>query len=251
MRILIIEDESAAARRIEKIILEIQPDAEIVAKLESVTAAVSWFQGKHFQDVVIMDIHLADGECFEIFKKVEVNCPVIFTTAYDQYAIKAFKVNSVDYILKPVKKDELEFSFRKLKENTLGINNPSLIALLEQLASPAANYQERFIVRRGSLINSVETKDIVAFYTEDKLVFIHNYSNQRHPIDISLDKLQDMLNPKSFFRINRGMIINYAFIHQMHAYLKGRIKIEMKIPLPEYPIVSADRAGSFKSWLGR
>ncbi len=250
MKILIIEDEPAASRRLGKMLLQVRPGIEIVGYLETVKAAVTWFRADNKTDLCLMDIHLADGSCFEIFQQTDLSCPIIFTTAYDQYALQAFKVNSIDYLLKPVKPDELLFALEKFERQKQQDSNALLAGLLEHF-KPETRYTRRFAVKSGSLIRSVESHEIVAFYSEDKLNFLHDNQNRRYPIDLSLDKIQEMLDPVQFFRINRSTVIQYAYIHQMHAHLKGRIKIDMKVQLPGEIMVSADRAANFKDWIGR
>ncbi|MCX6272391.1 MAG: LytTR family DNA-binding domain-containing protein [Bacteroidetes bacterium] len=251
MNVLIIEDEVAAARRLAKMVKETDPGAVILDMLESVAAAVSWFRTYGQPDLVMMDIHLADGSCFEIFKLVDVSCPVIFITAFDQYAIQAFKVNSIDYILKPVKQIELEASFRKLKNLHKAGPMPDLRILMEQLLEKPKSYHQRFSVKFGQYIKSLEINQIALFYAEEKAVFILTFENQRYPLDISLDKLEAQLDPSGFFRINRGVIINYHAISQMFTHLKGRIKIEPKVAFTGEAIVSAERASAFRDWINR
>lgn len=250
MKILIIEDEPAASRRLEKMLMQLKPEAEIAGRLETVQSVVDWFRHGKTADLALMDIHLADGSCFDIFSQQEVSCPVIFTTAYDQYALQAFKINSIDYLLKPVKADELQFALQKLERQKQQYSGDIIARLMEHIR-PESRYSRRFAVKTGNLIRSVETHDIVAFYAEEKLTFIHDHQNRRYPVDSSLDKIQEMLDPAHFFRINRSTIIQYSFIHLMHAHLKGKIKIEMKVPLPGEIMVSADRVADFKDWIGR
>ena len=185
---------------------------------------------------------------------MEVTCPVIFITAYDQYAIQAFKVNSIDYLLKPVKKEELLFSLNKLKNLTKPASGefiPDMKALVEQLMKKPKAYQKRFSVKYGQFIKSIEVAQIALYYSEDKVVFIHTFDGERFPIDYSLDKLQELIDPMDFFRIHRSMIINYYAIHKMFSHLKGRIKIVLKTKFDEDILVSADRAADFREWLGR
>jgi two-component system LytT family response regulator len=251
MKILIVEDEAAAARRLAKMVSELLPEALIVDQLESVTATVAWFKTHGQPDLMLMDIHLADGSCFEVFKQAEITCPVIFITAYDQYAIQAFKVNSIDYLLKPVKKEELEFSFEKLKKIQPTAAVPDFKSMIEQLLEKPKAYQQRFAVKFGQYIKSVEIKQIAMFYAEDKIVFLITVDGQRYPIDISLDKISDQLDPADFFRINRSAVISFHAIKQMFTHFKGRIKIETKTAFDKDLLVSADRLAQFKVWINR
>ncbi|MCX6231655.1 MAG: LytTR family DNA-binding domain-containing protein [Bacteroidetes bacterium] len=197
-------------------------------------------------DLILMDIHLADGSCFDIFKQTEVKSPVIFITAYDQYAIQAFKVNSIDYLLKPVKKEELAISLQKW-ENTKG--RIDFTSIMEQMIQQAKPNPQRFVVKYGQYLKAIDAADIAFFYSKDKAIYIHCFDKQSYPVDFSLDKIMEMLDSKCFFRCNRGIIINYKAIGQMFTHFKGRIKIEAVIPSPVELYVSSDRAQAFKAWL--
>ncbi len=246
MKILIVEDEQAAARRLTRLVKELQPDAEIIDNFETISDTVSWLMVNKQPDLMLMDIHLADGSCFEIFRQVQVTTPVIFITAYDQYAIQAFKVNSIDYLLKPVKKEELEISLTKWKNS---YHKVDFTALIEQMVQKTKETPHRFVVKYGQYLKAIDTKEIALFYAEDKTINMLTFDKQSYPIDFSLDKLSEMLDKREFFRINRGVIINYKAIGQMFSHFKGRIKIESIVPCPIETYVSADRAQSFKQWL--
>ncbi len=246
MRILIVEDEQAAARRLTRLVKELQPDAEIVDNFETISDTVSWLMVNKQPDLMLMDIHLADGSCFEIFKQINVTTPVIFITAYDQYAIQAFKVNSIDYLLKPVKKEELEASLFKWKNAQPKVDFTSL---MEHMLQKTKDTPHRFVVKYGQYLKAIDSEDIALFYSEDKNIYILTFDKQFYPIDFSLDKLSEMLDNKLFFRTNRSMIINYKTIGQMYTHFKGRIKIEPNIPSPLEIYVSSERAQAFKQWL--
>jgi DNA-binding LytR/AlgR family response regulator len=246
VKILIVEDEQTAARRLIRLVKEILPDAEIIDNFETISDTVGWLMVNKQPDLILMDIHLADGSCFEIFKQIQVTAPVIFITAYDQYAIQAFKVNSIDYLLKPVKKEELALSLVKWKNSRHEVDFTALIA---QMVQKTKETPHRFVVKYGQYLKAIDTNEIAVFYAEDKSIYMLTFDKQTYPIDFSLEKLTEMLDSKTFFRINRGVIINYNAIGQMYSHFKGRIKIETLLPCPVETYVSADRAQSFKQWL--
>ena len=249
--IFILEDEEAALHRLIKIIKQTIPEAEIVGSEDSIESCVDWFESHPQPDLIFMDIHLADGLSFEIFQKIKVVAPVIFTTAYDKYAIKAFKVNSIDYLLKPIKPEELQKSFEKFKHwsknKTLQVIDYDKLSRM--LKENRHSYQERIVVKYGQKIKTIEINKTAYFYTTEKVVFLCTFDNCNFPIDYNLDTLESMVNPKDFFRINRQFIINIKAIDQMFSYSKSRVKILLKPPSPIETIVSTDRSGKFKSWL--
>ena len=249
-KILIIEDEEAASRRLSKMIIEILPDSFIYPAIVSITSAVNWLQNNPTPDLLFLDVHLSDGQSFEIFKLVKVTCPIIFTTAYDQYALEAFKVNSIDYLLKPIKKEELQRSINKFIQFTaLSQPNLSIEKLLSTLQLSRADYKQRFSVRYGDHIKTIETPDIAYFYTENKVNFLVTKENKRYAVDNNLDQLETVLDPKKFFRINRQFIICFHSIAEMLTYSKSRVLIKLNPPSKLETIVSAERSAEFKTWL--
>lgn len=250
MKILIIEDENAAARRLEKLLNEVAPDAVVLQRLDSVETAVLWLQGNPAPDLILLDIHLADGSSFEIFDHVTVTCPIIFTTAYDEFALQAFKVNAVDYLLKPIKTNELAAALDKYKRVFKAVA-PDYSALLETLRKQEGpGYLRRMLIRFGNSIKLVDMADAAYFYTKDKITFLVTRSTgKRFPVDYPLDKLEGMLDPVAFFRINRQFIINVAAIKEMHPYSKSRVKVELEPPTELETIVSTERSTEFKRWL--
>ncbi|MDN5201373.1 LytTR family DNA-binding domain-containing protein [Fulvivirgaceae bacterium BMA10] len=249
--VLIIEDEAAASRRLEKLILEIAPNFTILGCLDSIQDAISWLRSNPSPDLLFMDIHLADGSSFDIFNATKITCPVIFTTAYDQYAIQAFKVNSIDYLLKPIKKSELQQSIQKFEM----INHQKLIVNIdyEKLASSIqehqSNYQERLVVRYGQNIKVIQVDQIAYFYTLEKVVFLITYENQKFALDHNLDQLESMLDPNVFFRINRQFIVCIHAIDKMYTYSKSRVKLTLNPSCQLETIVSTERSPGFKGWL--
>ena len=250
MKILIVEDEHLAASRLERLLTQVEPGIEVLAVIDSVKNAVAWLQA-NTADLIFMDIHLADGNSFSIFDQVEVKTPIIFSTAYDQYAIKAFKLNSVDYLLKPIDKEDLARSMDKFKENQAPQQPLDMEALMEVMRGGGGEYQKRFIVTSGEKIKSIRIEDVAYFFGQQKYVFLITRDNRQHIIDYTLGKLEDLLDPEQFFRINRQFIINYDAIKNMFSYSKSRIKIELD-PISEMEaIVSIDKSKRFKTWLNK
>lgn len=250
IRILILEDEEPAAKRLLKMIKEADPEVELLGSIASVSAAVKWFKENDLPDLIFSDIQLADGTSFDIFKEVNILCPVIFVTAFDQYAIDAFKVNSIDYLLKPLKKDELLVAINKFKK-TRQTESPSfdIDKILQVYNSKKTAYKTRFIVRYGEHIKTIQTDEIVYFYTEDKVNFLVTQEGKRFAIDFNLDNLETLLDPKLFFRINRQFIVSIGSISEMFAYTKGRVLIKLKPVTKLETIVSTERSADFKKWL--
>ena len=253
LNVLIIEDEEPAAKRLQKMLKEIEPDANVLENIVSVSSALKWFEANPPPDLIFSDIQLSDGLSFEIYKKIEILCPIIFTTAYDQYAMEAFKVNSVDYLLKPIKKEELEKAVSKYKK----ISQPSpatpaidINKLLQSFNPAASDYKKRFVVRYGEHIKTINIEEVVYFYTEDKVNFLCTKDGRRFVVDFNLDTLDSTLDPKTFFRINRQYIISIHSIAEMLAYTKSRVLIKLNPPAKHETIVSTERAADFKLWLG-
>ncbi len=246
MKVFIIEDEEAAARRLQKLIRECEPAAEIAGTADGIETAVLWLQTHAKPDLIFMDIHLSDGSAFEIFSRIQVDSPVIFSTAFDQYAIQAFKHNTVDYLLKPVKMEELK---------------PALEKYRRMASAPQANYREladlllpskgmrRFLIRTGHSMRVVDAADAAYFYSQNKITYLVAKTGKRYPVDFPLDRLEDMLEPAQFFRINRQFIISVAAIQEMHTWSKSRVKIILTPPCDAEAVVSTEKSPHFKRWL--
>jgi len=245
MKILIAEDELPAYRRLSSLLLQVLPGQEEPVHLESIKAAVSWFALNPAPDLIFLDIHLADGSGFDLLKKVQPPCPVIFVTAYDEYALKAFQTNSLSYLLKPVKKEELEQALQKLAQLRNFYSTPHT-SLRE---APAAAFRSRFIIRFGEHLRTLQTEEIAYCYTENKMTFARTTQGQNLPMDHNLDALENMLDPAHFFRINRQYIISLKAIDEMKVYTKGRVSVRLKPEVKEIPVVSSERAADFKLWL--
>lgn len=251
IKVVIIEDEEAAAKRLQKLVAEMIPDAEFLCTLNSVKSAVEWLKNNPSPDIIFVDIQLSDGQSFEIFKQVNVSAPLIFTTAYDAHALDAFKLNSVDYLLKPIKKDEMHKAIEKFKtvyHRPGQPSNPNLEKLLQSIQQPQ-QFKQRFVIRLGEHMITVVTTDIAYFCTENKVNFIITKLGKRFPSDYTLDQLEDLIDPKIFFRINRQFIISYNSIAEMFTYSKSRVLIKLNPPTKLDTIVSTERSAAFKSWL--
>jgi len=248
MKILIIEDEQAAARRLQKLLSEIDATHEVVGVLSSIESSVDWLNVNPSPDLILMDIHLADGSSFEIFDKVSIQTPVIFATAYDEYALKAFKVNAIDYLLKPIKQAELENALNKVAGNVKKEDaNNDLIHKLEEAG--LIRKSKRILVRMGQSIKLVDLDQVSYFYSKDKISFAVLPGNKRYPLDQSLDQIEHMVDPLHFFRINRQFIVKMEAIDEMVAYSKSRVKLKLNPPTEEDAIVSKERSPEFKRWL--
>lgn len=251
MRAIIIEDEKFAADRLEKMIQDVDPGIQIVSKLGSVQDSVKWLNSNTC-DLIFLDIQLSDGLSFSIFDKLTIKTPIIFTTAYDQYAIKAFELNSVSYLLKPIRKNELQESLTKYNElkSAFSIDFENL---LEGIQGKQNAYKKRFLIQVGEKLKKIETNDIAYFYALEKNVFIKTYQNKSIALDYTLDALEDILNHEQFFRINRKYIVNMEAISEMFAYSRGRVKLNLNPPVDDEldAIVSIERSPKFKSWINQ
>ena len=250
-KVLIIEDEQPAAKRLEKLLSEVAPDFEVLHRCDSIESSVHFFKAGIVPDLVMLDVQLGDGLSFEIFNQVNVSSPVIFTTAFDEYAIRAFELNSIDYLLKPIRKENLERSihkFIKQRLQTVPTDWSTLALLLDQ---DKRDYKQRFLVYEGEHLHSVTTSDIAYFFTVDKTTFLKTRSGKRFRIDLSLDKLDEMISPTDFFRINRQYIISFGSITKMCILSKSRMKVNLE-PLPtDDVLISNARLHDFRAWLDR
>lgn len=248
MNILIIEDEVPAQLQLEKLIMSNFPDSEIMAKLDSVNASVKWLKMNQ-PDLIFMDVELSDGQCFDIFKQVKIDASVIITTAYNTYAIKAFKVNSVDYLLKPIDNDEFVEAVRKSIK--ISQQNRPDYKFLEQLLTKNSTkeYKKRFIVKQSDQIIILNTEDIAYFYAEEKATFIVNKSGKRYISDISLDNVEEQLDPKIFFRLSRGCIANIVSVQSVTKHFNSRLKIKLSPTLIDDVLISRIRVPEFLKWL--
>lgn len=248
MKILLIEDELPAARQLTKLLQAQNPACQIIDTLDSVEGAVRWLRTFPAPDLVFMDIQIADGLSFDIFRQVEVTAPVIFTTAFDQYAVQAFKVSAVDYLLKPVDPEELARALEKIQVKRTavpGFNFESLSTYFKK-----ENYKDRFLVKTGQQLAFLAASDIAFFRSSDGLTQAFTFAGKKFFVDNSLEELERLLDPRDFFRISRGMTLRLNAIHKIHPHLNGRLKLEIRPAAPEEVFVSRERAGDFKTWLG-
>ena len=252
MKVLIIEDEAPAFRRLEKILHEIDSTIEIVEVFDSIEDAVGYFKNHDAPDLVFMDIQISDGISFQIFDQVDVKCPVIFTTAFDEYMLKAFKVNSIDYLLKPIKKDELENAitkYRNLHQSKVIPSSDSLQEIISQIKLGGAQYKSRFLVKQGEKMLAIKSSDIVCFQSKHGVVHIVTKNRKSYLTDFTLDDLSNQLDPSLFYRANRQFIVHIDFISTVHKYFKSKLLVEMEHFEGDQIIVSTEKATSFKNWM--
>jgi DNA-binding LytR/AlgR family response regulator len=252
MNILLIEDEPQAARRLEKLVKSILPDSKILASIDSVRNSVQWFQSNAAPELIFMDIQLADGVSFKIFEQVEIKSPVIFTTAYDEYALKAFKVNSIDYILKPVDEQELRSAiqkFQRLRAAATEENKMENISLAIQMLT--RRYKERFVIKIGERLKSVDTDDILFFFSMEKATFAQTKDGKKHILDFTLDQVEELIDPQKFFRINRKYIVQVKSIQEMFSYTNSRLRLLLKMSDDHEIIVARERVQLFKDWFDK
>lgn len=251
MNVLIFEDEKLASERLIELLKELRPSMQVAGSVKSVEAAVLWLENNDQPDLIISDIQLLDGTSFEIFSQVEVTCPVIFTTAYDQYAIKAFEVNSVDYLLKPIGQDKLEAALVKFEAKaTSDTNNGFDIEQIRSLlGSTSPEYKSRFLVKVGQRIRAIPIEKVAYFFSRDKLTYIVTFDSQKYPIDQTLEELEGLINPKDFFRVNRKFVVHFNSVADIHPYFKGRVKLGLSPHIEEEIVVSSEKTPVFKRWL--
>lgn len=251
MKVLIVEDEEIAAERLAEVLVEAEPGIEIMKILGSINETVAWLES-NTPDLMFFDIQLSDGLSFSIFDKIEVRAPVIFTTAYDQYAIKAFKLHSIDYLLKPVSLSELTAALKKYHSlnHLYGFDYSKLSAFMTENKT---EYKKRFTVQAGEKIKLIDVKDIAWFFAMGKGVYLKTGSGQACAVDFTLDQLDSLLDPAVFYRINRKMIVQLNSIQEMYAWSRGRLKLILK-PAPDDAddaVVSVERSQKFRQWLNK
>ncbi len=251
MKVIIIEDESLTAQRLETMLSKYSSNIKVQAVLPSVTDSVQWLRKNDAPDLVFMDIHLEDDLCFKIFELAPLTSPVIFTTAYDDYMVKAFKVNSIDYLLKPINYLELIAAIDKYKALKEQFSKPDFSPLLQYIGQSTPEYKTRFMVTVGTKIRSIEVADIAYFYSDEKITFMVTREGQNLPIDFSLDKLTTLLNPQQFFRANRQFLVGFGAVQTVHTQFKGKLKLDLAPKSKLEVFVSGDRMTDFKEWLGK
>jgi len=252
MKALIIEDEQPNARMLAEMLQKLRPGWEVTAILETVKQSVAWLQSNVHPDLILMDIQLSDGICFSIFEQVEVKSSIIFTTAFDNYAIQAFKVNSIDYILKPVKESELEQALEKLEQ--LRYPKGQLVdysEILQAIRSGKKEYRKRFLIASGNKYYKINTSDIACFISENKVTTAITFTGERHVVDFSLDKLEEELDPDLYFRADRKTIIHIDLVSRFEDYFGSKLIVKLKNPVNNKITVSRLKASAFKVWVGK
>jgi two-component system LytT family response regulator len=250
MKAIIIEDEQLAAQSLTRLIGVVSPDIEIIATLQSVEESIEWFSENASPDLAFMDIHLADGESFAIFEKVKIECPIIFTTAYNEYALKAFEVNSIDYLLKPITKSDLERAISKHKNLTAAkTDNSTLIAnVIAAFGSSRNVYKSYFLIPHKDKLLPLPTKEIAFVFSENKMAKIVTFEQKTYHLDSSLDEIISQLDPVKFFRANRQYIVNHTAIKDITLWFGSKLSVNLTVNIPEKMIVSKAKVPEFKRW---
>jgi len=256
MKILIIEDEILAAERLSDLIQKYDSNIQILETLGSVRESVNWFQKNPAPDLCFLDIQLADGLSFDIFEKITVECPIIFTTAYDEYALRAFKVNSIDYLLKPI---DLEGVTKAFEQHDSLIQNippktqvPNLDIIHKAMRMMSQSYKTRFIVKAGNHISSIPVEEILYFYSEHRTTWLKTKNLKKHAIDYTLEQLEDLLNPNQFFRLNRKFFTAFSGIKDVMTYSNSRLRVQLlDTSKEELILTSREKVGAFKEWLDK
>jgi DNA-binding LytR/AlgR family response regulator len=256
MKILIVEDEELAVKKLQKTLFGIDNKAEIVGVTDSIQSTVDFLKTNPAPDLILMDIELSDGQSFEIFNLIQVRGPVIFITSYDEYALKAFKVNSVDYLLKPVQKEELEAALEKyksMKATGNGKDNSDINNLIRELQNKLQpkEFRKRFLVKHAQKLVSIEVDDIAYFYSDGRLNFFKTNDNRKFVVDYTMDELSDMLDPDKYFRISRSFYVSIDSVEQIHDYFGNRLLLHLTPPLDKEALVSREKVMDFKKWMGK
>lgn len=250
MKVVVIEDESLAAKRLVRMLETMRPDAEVLQQVDSVEDAVAFFHSHTAVDLAFMDVQLADGLSFEIFQKVKVPCPVIFTTAYDHFAVQAFKVNSVDYLLKPLEEKEMRRALDRFEE-LFHSQRQDMSAFLAQLSERKAAFRKRFLVKSGGRLVFINAPQVAYFFSDEGLTFLVTIDNERYLLESSLEELEEQLDPEMYFRINRGMIVSLGCIGKIEPHFNNRLLLELSPAFEQEVTVSRQRSSEFKNWLNQ
>jgi DNA-binding LytR/AlgR family response regulator len=252
MRVIIIEDEIPAAKRLEKLLHGCNDDIEIVHKSDSIESSVRYLSAAQNIDLIFMDIQLADGLSFDIFEQVKITTPVIFTTAFDQYTLKAFKVNSIDYLLKPIDENELHKSlekYQRLYSKTPTDFSDKIVKLMQEMNT--VKYKERLLIKRGQQLSYLKIESTAYCYADGKLCYAVDFNGTKYLLENNLAQLEEQLQPDNFYRINRHLLVNIEAVKKVHTWLGGRLKVEVLPATTAETVVSRERVNGFKEWLGR
>lgn len=255
MNILIVEDEELAQKKLQKTLAAVDSSAQVVGITDSIQSTVEWLRTNSNADLILMDIELADGQSFEVFNQIDVKAPVIFTTSYDEYALKAFKVNSVDYLLKPVQIEDLQAALTKYKKLSEGtrksdLNFESLVAQIKQQLQPK-EYRKRFLVKHAQKLVSVEVEEIAYFYSDGRLNFFKTFDNKKFVVDYTMDELEEMLDPAAFFRVSRSFFVSVNAIEKIDDYFGNRLILQLNPAVDKEALVSREKVSDFKKWMGK
>lgn len=250
MKVLIIEDENLLAKELKRTLSTIRKDVQVIGQIPSIAEGVEWFSNGHKVDLIISDIQLTDGTSFELFKKVEISTPIIFTTAYDEYAVKAFELNSIDYLLKPIHEDDLLRALNKY-DTLWGKSNNLNQEVLDHLISKNAQqeYKSKFLIRVGDQYKQVDCEEIGFFFAEGNTVYLVRKDGRKLIVDYSLDQVVPQLDPKKFFRVNRQLLLNSSCIKGIHKYFNSRLKLEILPIYEEDVLVTRSRVNDFLTWM--
>jgi DNA-binding LytR/AlgR family response regulator len=252
MRVLIIEDEIPAAHRLTKLLQQQDYEIVIVHKTDSIETSVQYLNSSPAIDLIFMDIQLADGLSFDIFEQVQVKTPVIFTTAFDQYTLKAFKVNSIDYLLKPIDEKELEKALEKyydLHKKEMPDFSNKMMKLMQEMN--VVKYKERLLIKRGQQLSYLKTENAAYCFADGKLCYAVDFNGTKYLLENNLGQLEEQLQPSSFYRVNRHLLVNIEAVKKVHTWLGGRLKLEIAPSTTAETVVSRERVNGFKEWLGR
>lgn len=249
MKAVIVEDEEFASKRLEQLINELAPEINIVANLSSVESGLKWFSKNSFPDVIFLDIQLNDGYGFDILDELDDHPPIIFTTAYNEFAIRGFKYNGLDYLLKPIIKNDLKVALEKLKKNITknGHTSTESLEYLKQLFHK--EYKHRFMVKVGNQFRSFNVEDIAYYKSNEGLIYLYTHTGQSFPIEYTIDQLENIMNPLHFFRINRKFMVSVKSVVEIHSYFNSRLLLKLIPKEEEQVIVSRERTTNFKKWL--
>ncbi len=253
MNVLIIEDEPHNMRMLSDMMQTLRPGWPIIGKLDSVSQSISFLSTREQPDLILLDIQLSDGICFAIFDQVDVKSSIIFTTAFDNHAIQAFKVNSVDYLLKPIKPNQLEQALQKFERYHLRVSAPVIDyhELAHVMQSGRKEYRKRFLVQTGNRYFRLNTSEVACFCSEHKITTAITFAGERHVVDFTLDKLEDELNPEQYFRADRQTIIHIDLVSRFEDYFGNKLIVKLKHPVNDKITVSRLKASAFKVWLGK
>ena len=256
MRYIIVEDELPAQELLRQLVEKIRPGWRLDACLDSVEEAVKWLKGNPHPDVAFFDIQLSDGLSFEVLEEVDIKSMLVFTTAYDEYAIRAFKANSIDYLLKPIKESELERAIAKYEDftkNRFSSRNAAIDTegILEAIRQSKTNYRSRFLVTYGDTFVPLPVQSVAYIFTRNKLTYAVTFDGEQHFLDFSLDKLESQLDPALFFRASRQFIVHVQAVHKVHTYFNGKLVLETQPPHQEKITISRQKARVFRDWLDK